>query len=190
MPDVKIIPFDRKHWSEVEGLDRIQTLAFREDAEAVKVAIRGSFFATCSFSALSITYLHKFLTVKKAMKFVEAELSLHIIPHSLRIRYQPSEDTMMIDVSAIISLEILQNLRKSKSKDTLFGILKHTRTSMGSRVLRSNLLQPSTLKDSYLEPRYDALEELLKNHDMFLRVREGFMTFNPSTTLIVNWLKR
>ncbi|KAK2049085.1 muts domain V [Colletotrichum somersetense] len=159
MPDSKIIPFDRKHWSEMEGLNYIQNLAFREDAEAVKVAIGGSFFATCSFSA--------------AMKFVEHEFSFRIIPHSLRIRYQPSEDTMMIDVSAIISLEILQNLRDPRSKDSLFGILKHTRTPMGSRVLRSNLLQPSTLKDSYLEPRYDALEELLSNHDMFLAIREA-----------------
>ncbi|KAK6213468.1 DNA mismatch repair protein [Colletotrichum tabaci] len=159
MPDTKIIPFDRRHWSEVEGLDRIQTLAFREDAEAVKVAIEGSFFATCSFSA--------------AVEFLEVEFSLRIIPNSLRVRYQPSEDTMMIDVSAIISLEILQNLRASKSKDSLFGILKHTRTPMGSRVLRSNLLQPSTLKDSYLEPRYDALDELLSNHEMFLGVREA-----------------
>ncbi|EFQ33884.1 MutS domain V [Colletotrichum graminicola M1.001] len=159
MPDTRIIPFDRKHWSEVGGLEYIQTLAFREDAEAVKVAIGGSFFATCSFSA--------------AIKFVELEFSLSIIPHSLRIRYQPSEDTMMIDVSAIISLEILQNLRDSKSKDSLFGILKQTRTPMGSRVLRSNLLQPSTLKDSYLEPRYDALEELLDNHEMFLEIREA-----------------
>ncbi|KAK1595540.1 muts domain V [Colletotrichum navitas] len=159
MPDAKIISFDRKHWSEVGGLDYIQTLAFREDAEAVKVAIGGSFFATCSFSA--------------AIKFVELEFSLRIIPHSLRIRYQPSEDTMMIDVSAIISLEILRNLRDSKSKDSLFGILKHTRTPMGSRVLRSNLLQPSTLKESYLVPRYDALEELLDNHGMFLEIREA-----------------
>ncbi|KAK2014540.1 muts domain V [Colletotrichum eremochloae] len=159
MPDAKIVPFDRKQWSEVEGLKYIQTLAFREDAEAVKVAIGGSFFATCSFSA--------------AMKFLELEFSLRIIPHSLRIRYQPSEDTMMIDVSAIMSLEILQNLRNPKSKDSLFGIIKHTRTPMGSRVLRSNLLQPSTLKDSYIEPRYDALEELLTNHEMFLGVREA-----------------
>ncbi|KAK1993248.1 muts domain V [Colletotrichum falcatum] len=159
IPDANIIPFDRKHWSEVEGLEYIQSLAFREDAEAVKVAIGGSFFATCSFSAV--------------IKFLELKFSLRIVPHSLRIRYQPSEDTMMIDVSAIISLEILQNLRDSKSKDSLFGILKHTVTAMGSRVLRSNLLQPSTLKDSYLEPRYDALEELLTNHEMFFGIRQA-----------------
>ncbi|KDN62716.1 putative MutS domain V [Colletotrichum sublineola] len=150
MPDAKIVPFDRKQWSEVEGLKYIQTLAFREDAEAVKVAIGGSFFATCSFSA-------------------------------------PSEDTMMIDVSAIMSLEILQNLRNPKSKDSLFGIIKHTRTPMGSRVLRSNLLQPSTLKDSYIEPRYDALEELLTNHEMFLGVREDavptiYESLRPATS--------
>lgn len=193
MPDTKIIPFDRRHWSEVEGLDRIQTLAFREDAEAVKVAIEGSFFATCSFSAVSCC-LPKFscwlLTGLKAVEFLEVEFSLRIIPNSLRVRYQPSEDTMMIDVSAIISLEILQNLRASKSKDSLFGILKHTRTPMGSRVLRSNLLQPSTLKDSYLEPRYDALDELLSNHEMFLGVREGQNTCKLYISLASNCAKR
>lgn len=52
VPDAKIIPFDRKHWSEMDGLEYIETFAFREDAEAVKVAIEGSFYATCSFSAV------------------------------------------------------------------------------------------------------------------------------------------
>lgn len=52
MPDPKITSLDRKYWSEMDGLNRIQTFAFREDAEAVKVAIEGSFYATCSFAAV------------------------------------------------------------------------------------------------------------------------------------------
>ncbi|OHE98466.1 MutS domain V [Colletotrichum orchidophilum] len=163
MPDTTIKPLDRKYWSEIDGLSRIQTFAFREDAEAVKVAIEGSFYATCSFAA--------------AMSFLEIEFSIRVVPHSLRIRYQPSEDTMMIDVSAIMSLEVLQNRRQATSNDSLFGVIKHTLTPMGGRVLRSNLLQPSTLKESYLEPRYDALEELLANHDMFAEVRTALKAF-------------
>ncbi|KAK1542451.1 MutS domain V [Colletotrichum paranaense] len=165
MPDTKITSLDRKYWSEMDGLNRIQTFAFREDAEAVKVAIEGSFYATCSFAAV------------EAMSFLETEFSVRVVPHSLRIRYQPSEDTMMIDVSAIMSLEILQNRRHAASSDSLYGVLKHTMTPMGGRVLRSNLLQPSTLKESYLEPRFAALEELLANQDMFAEVRTALKAF-------------
>lgn len=52
LPGVPIIPLDRKYWSETAGLEFIQTLAFREDVEAIRVAIEGNFYATCSFSAV------------------------------------------------------------------------------------------------------------------------------------------
>lgn len=51
-PDTPIEPLDRKYWSENVGLEFIQTLAFREDLEAIKVAIEGNFYATCSFAAV------------------------------------------------------------------------------------------------------------------------------------------
>lgn len=54
MPDTKITSLDRKYWSEMDGLNRIQTFAFRDDAEAAKVAIEGSFYATCSFAAVKV----------------------------------------------------------------------------------------------------------------------------------------
>lgn len=55
LPGVPIVPLNRKYWSETAGLEFIQALAFREDAEAVKVAIEGNFYATCSFSAVCLT---------------------------------------------------------------------------------------------------------------------------------------
>jgi hypothetical protein len=45
---------DRKYWSETTGLEFIHALAFREDLEAIQVGIQGNFYATCSFSAVSI----------------------------------------------------------------------------------------------------------------------------------------
>lgn len=107
------------------------------------------------------------------MKFIEHHYTINFVPHSLRIRYQPSEDTMMIDISAIQSLEIMHNLRNSKSKDCLFGLLNHTSTPMGSRMLRSNILQPPTCSDSFINPRYDALDELTTNEEMFREIRKG-----------------
>lgn len=52
LPATAIEPLDRKYWSEHVGLEFIQSLAFRDDLEAIKVAIGGNFYATCSFAAV------------------------------------------------------------------------------------------------------------------------------------------
>lgn len=53
LPGVPIVALDRRYWSETAGLEFIQSLAFKEDIEAIKVSIEGNFYATCSFSAVS-----------------------------------------------------------------------------------------------------------------------------------------
>ena len=88
------------------------------------------------------------------------------------MKYEPSEGSMMIDLSTIHALELIQNLQDPKSKDCLFGLLNQTLTPMGARLLRSNLLQPLTEK-RFLEVRYDALEELVSNEELFFAVRQG-----------------
>lgn len=80
---------------------------------------------------------------------------------------------MMIDISTIRSLELIQNLQNSKSKDCLFGLLNETLTPMGSRMLRSNILEPSCQTENILIPRYDALDELTMKEDMFFEIRKG-----------------
>jgi len=108
------------------------------------------------------------------MKYIEHGLSKTFPFRSLRIKYEPSEGSMMIDVAAIRSLELIQNLRDSKSKHCLFGLLNETQTPMGSRLLRSNILQPLTNEET-LSLRYDALDELTTKEDMFYGVRQGML---------------
>lgn len=79
---------------------------------------------------------------------------------------------MMVDLSTISSMELIQNLQNPKSKDCLFGLLNQTLTPMGSRLLKSLLLQPST-NGVTLEKRYDALDELTTREDVFFAVRQG-----------------
>ncbi|RGP76984.1 DNA mismatch repair msh4 [Fusarium longipes] len=159
--DAHIDPLERSAWSEKEGLEYIQNLAVKDDIEPLKVATHGKFYAVSSFAA--------------AMKYIHQKFSINFVPHSLRIQYRPCEDTMMIDISAIQSLEIMQNTRNPKSKDSLFGLLKHTSTPMGSRLLRSNILQPPTDAERVVLTRYDALEELTTNEEMFLEIRKGML---------------
>ncbi|KAH7312576.1 muts domain V-domain-containing protein [Stachybotrys elegans] len=166
----QVLAFDRSAWSETAGLEYIQDHAFENDIESIKVAISGKFYATSSFAAV--------------MKYIDHHYGIRFAPHSLRIRYQPSEDTMMIDISAIQSLEIMQNLHNPKSKDSLFGLLNHTLTPMGSRMLRSNMLQPSTIKDSFMERRYDAVGELTSNEEMFMQVRKALKLFHDVEKLL------
>ena len=78
----------------------------------------------------------------------------------------------MIDLSTISSLELIQNLQNAKSKDNLFGLLNETLTKMGARILRSNVLQPST-DQAKLMDRYEAIGELATKEDMFFATRTG-----------------
>ncbi|KAK3718865.1 MutS protein msh4 [Vermiconidia calcicola] len=149
---------DRRYWAETTGIEYIQQLAFAEDVESIKTAVSGNYYAVCCFAAV--------------LKYIELGLSKTFPLRSLRIKYEPSEGSMLIDLSTMHSLELVQNLQNAKSKDCLFGLLNETLTPMGGRLLRGNILQPLTNPDT-LGTRYDALEELSTKEEMFFAVRQA-----------------
>ncbi|KAK5164087.1 MutS protein msh4 [Saxophila tyrrhenica] len=153
---------DRRYWAETTGIEYIQQLAFTEDVESIKTAVSGNYYAVCCFAAV--------------LKYVELGMSKTFPMRSLRIKYEPSEGSMMIDLSTMHSLELVQNLHDAKSKDCLFGLLNETLTPMGSRLLRSNVLQPLTSPET-LNTRYEALEELSTKEEMFFAVRQALKPF-------------
>ncbi|KAL9022556.1 MAG: hypothetical protein Q9185_000266 [Variospora sp. 1 TL-2023] len=160
--DYRLTVIDRKYWSETAGLEYIQRLAFKQDVEAIKVSVGGNFYATCCIAAV--------------LKYIELALSFSFPFNSLRFKYETSEGSMMIDLSTISSLELIQNLRNPKSKDCLFGLLNHTLTPMGSRLLKSHILQPSTNAE-ILKKRYGAVDELASREDVFFAVRQALKAF-------------
>lgn len=88
---------------------------------------------------------------------------------------------MMIDVATIHSLELIQNLQNPRSNHCLFGLLNENATKMGSRLLRSNILQPLTDAET-LNARYDALEEMTTKEEIFFATRRGrYITSAPLT---------
>lgn len=60
-------------------------------------------------------------------------------------------------------------MRRS-SKDTLFGVLNHTVTPMGSRLLRTNILQPST-DEALIQRRLDAVQELVSQENLLFDIQ-------------------
>lgn len=81
--DSIITLLDRRYWSENAGLDYIQQLAFAEDVEGIKTAVSGNYYAVCCLAAV--------------LKYVELGMSKTFPHRSLRIKYEPSEGSMMID---------------------------------------------------------------------------------------------
>ncbi|KAG5288289.1 DNA mismatch repair protein similar to Msh4 [Histoplasma ohiense] len=158
LPQLTVTSIDRRLWAERAGHEYVEQLAFREDLESIKMSLEGNYFATCCLAA--------------ALTYIKTEFSKTFSHHSLRIKYEPSEGSMLIDLSTIVSLELIQNLQNSKSRDCLFGVLNETLTPMGSRLLRSNVLQPST-EQAKLLARYNAVEELSMKEEMFYSVRQG-----------------
>ena len=108
------------------------------------------------------------------MKYIELGLGKTFAPQTLRIRFEPSEGSMMIDLSTIASLELVQNLQDAKSRNSLFGLLNETQTKMGARILRGDVLQPSTDSEK-IGQRYEALGELVGKEEMFFAVRTGLL---------------
>jgi DNA mismatch repair protein MSH4 len=120
---------------------------------------------------------------REALKFIEFQHGKIFQFHSLRVKYEPSEATMTIDVATICSLELIQNVQNSKSKLCLYGLLNETLTPMGGRLLRSNILQPSTNVRT-ITKRYDAVEELTTKEEMFFAVRRVLRPFLDAEKLL------
>ncbi|KAF2206079.1 hypothetical protein GQ43DRAFT_406197 [Delitschia confertaspora ATCC 74209] len=170
----KIVLLDRRYWAESRGLEYINQLAFSEDVEAINISVSGNYFAVCCMAAV--------------VKYIELGLSITFPFHSLRVKYEPSEGSMMIDVSTVRSLELIQNLQNAKSRDCLFGLLNETLTLMGSRLLRSNILQPLTDPET-LSTRFDALEELTTKEDMFFATRAALKNFLDVDRVLTSLIK-
>ena len=122
---------------------------------------------------------------------MELELERVFAFHSLRIRYEPSQGSMTLDLATIVSLELIQNLQNVKSRDSLYGVLNQTLTPMGARLLRTNILQPSVDRIK-LTALYNAVEDLSTKEDMFVSVRQslkGFIDADKVLTSVFLWLR-
>ncbi|KGO77743.1 DNA mismatch repair protein MutS, core [Penicillium italicum] len=173
LPDPIFTFLDRRWWSEKTGHEYVERLAFPEEIDSLKVTLGGNYFAACCFAAV--------------LKYVEVELQRSFTTHSLRIRFEPSQGSMTIDLATIVSLELIQNLQNAKSKESLFGLLNETLTPMGARLLRASILQPSTERVK-LTARYNAVEDLATKEDMFVSVRQalkGFIDVDKVLTAII-----
>ena len=85
----------------------------------------------------------------------------HPLNHITSLHHYQATDTLILDAISRRNLELDQNLQGGQAH-TLFAILDHCQTTMGSRLLRRWLNQPLRHLPT-LQNRQQALEELLTN---------------------------
>jgi len=78
---------------------------------------------------------------------------------------------MYIDRTTIWQLELLVNSKTGKTRDSLIGCIDHTKTTVGSRLLRTNIMSPPTNVNT-IRSRQDLVETLLGSADFFHTVLE------------------
>ena len=108
--------------------------------------------------------------LKSTAEILAAGLALHyvqdmhkgILSHIRTIQSYKLEEFLQMDGHTIRNLELTKTIREGKKSGSLLGILDHTVTSMGARLLKSYLEKP-LLDLERIETRHDAVEALLDN---------------------------
>ncbi|MDP2624642.1 MAG: DNA mismatch repair protein MutS [Candidatus Peregrinibacteria bacterium] len=84
--------------------------------------------------------------------------------------YSP-DDHMILDEATMRNLELVSTIRDSQKKGSLLGVLDHTQTAMGGRLLRNWILRPLTNKDK-IGARLAAVETFCENYSLHQELRE------------------
>ncbi len=85
--------------------------------------------------------------------------------HITDIEIYTTAQFMELDMTALSNLELYENMRDKKKKNSLWGVLDASRTTMGSRTMRSWIMRP-LLSVSAILARHGAVEEFFENGKM------------------------
>jgi len=81
------------------------------------------------------------------------------------------KNRMAIDRSSIAHLELLGNAKTGKTQNSLIGTIDSTKTTVGSRLLRTNIMSPPTRTDT-INARLDLVDTFLEDEQFFYEVLE------------------
>lgn len=140
------------------SVDLLSKTIRESERDSFKVELRNKKFGLAAACA-SIAYLQS--------------LPNHAFIHqNFIVKYESSEDSMFISTPAIRNLELLTSNASGINDQnlSLFKYLNATQTKMGERLLKNNITQPLTNKNSLLL-RYEAVKDLIENDDIRNEIR-------------------
>ncbi|KAM9008645.1 mutS protein homolog 4 isoform 4-T4 [Ara ararauna] len=158
----------RKYFNETKGLEYVEQLCASEFS-TVFMEVQSKYYCLAAAAAL--------------LKYVEFIQNSVYAPKSLKVRFQGSEKTAMIDSSSAQNLELVINNRDSRNCHTLFGVLNYTKTPGGGRRLRSNILEPLVDAET-INTRLDCVQELLQDEELFFGLQAVISKFLDTEQLL------
>ncbi|XP_061221031.1 mutS protein homolog 4 isoform X2 [Neopsephotus bourkii] len=166
--NVTFTTVQRKYFNETKGLEYVEQLCASEFS-TIFMEVQSKYYCLAAAAAL--------------LKYVEFIQNSVYAPKSLKVRFQGSEKTAMIDSSSAQNLELVINNRDSRNGHTLFGVLNFTKTPGGSRRLRSNILEPLVDTET-INTRLDCVQELLQDEELFFGLQAVISKFLDTEQLL------
>ena len=90
------------------------------------------------------------------------ETQKNALSHINTIRLNSQNEYMALDMFTRGNLELTKTLREGKVRGSLFGVLDHTKTSMGARLLKRSIGEPLQSVHEVNE-RLDAVQEIISD---------------------------
>lgn len=125
------------------GLTFLKDLAIAGES-IISSVIESKYLALASFSAV--------------ISYAEYSLRANFLRRALRVRYIGADHTLLFEPQTISSLELLYDVHHGDKKKSLIAVIDHCLTRHGQALLRANLLQPPTDKETIQHRQAAAME--------------------------------
>lgn len=177
LPYANLSSVQRKYFNEAKGLEYVKQLCVPE-YNTVEMEVASKYYCLATAAAL--------------LKYVEFIQNIVYAPGSVKVVFKGSEKTTIVDASTIKNLELIQNARDPESGHSLYGVLNHTKTAGGARLLRSNVLQPPCDAET-TNVRLDCVAELTDKEELFYGLQSvvgRFLDIDHLTSMCVQLPKQ
>jgi len=129
-------------------------------------------FKTLSLEGFGCENLQAGTRAAGAVIFYVRETQKQKIEHFTRIESYSLDNYLLIDDLSCRNLELDQNIRTGSRRGTLIGIIDHTMTAMGARLLKTWLRYP-LIDIEKIRLRHDAVEETKDKSQTRNNIRES-----------------
>lgn len=154
-PEITVTPMPSWHFDADHGVEKLKKTFTLDNLDAWNIGDKPAVLAAAN-----------------ALLDYTEETQVDMIPFLQPLKLVSDSDFIIIDPSSRRNLEISDTIRGNQSGPTLFSVLDHCETSMGSRELRRWLNLP--LRDRYeATSRHDAVEALTLDRDFDEEIRHG-----------------
>lgn len=150
---VKFLP--RSYFDQTKGADTLRKLSRPDTYNATLVEEYILLSSSCA-----------------VLQYAQLCLGAGLSRHSLALDVNAGgSNRMIMDRSTMANLEILVNAKTGKTAHSLVGSIDCTKTSVGGKLLRTNLMAPPTRLDT-IHARLDLVDAFLDDEEFFYVVME------------------